>query len=219
MTKKKTNPLYKAVSFRFALIDSYKKLNIKEDELAVILVIDHLLSQGNLHLTGDMISLKMNFDVVTIEKIMVDLMKRGYLFMEYDGTYSIDGLKNAVYEQFANSIAATKEDLMDEDKSNRVSELYILFESKFNHSLSPIEKEKIVSWVDAGFDDNEIKDALIDVLKEGKKSIKEIDKLLRQRRINEDYDREGVSAVNENWDKDIEETLKMAREMWGSDDD
>ena len=36
-----------AIDFRFLLLESYKKLQIREDELAVIFMIDHLIGQGN----------------------------------------------------------------------------------------------------------------------------------------------------------------------------
>ena len=36
-----------ALNFSYLLLDYYKELNIKENELAVILMIDHLLSQDN----------------------------------------------------------------------------------------------------------------------------------------------------------------------------
>jgi hypothetical protein len=43
MTK---SALMSAVDFRYVLIDSYKRMGLNEDELAVILSIDHLLEQG-----------------------------------------------------------------------------------------------------------------------------------------------------------------------------
>ena len=48
-----------ALDFRFLLLENYKKMKISENELAVIFMIDHLTSQGNPFVTGDILSLKM----------------------------------------------------------------------------------------------------------------------------------------------------------------
>ena len=36
-----------ALNFSYLLIEFYKKIGLNEEELSVILVLDHLLSQGN----------------------------------------------------------------------------------------------------------------------------------------------------------------------------
>ena len=51
-----------AIDFRFLLLENYKKLKISENQLAIILMIDHLLSQGNPFITADLLSLKMSLD-------------------------------------------------------------------------------------------------------------------------------------------------------------
>ena len=70
-----------AVDFRFLLLENYKKLKISENELAVIFMIDHLVTQGNPFITADLLSLKMSLDVKEIDALIADLLTRG--FMEY----------------------------------------------------------------------------------------------------------------------------------------
>ena len=52
-----------AIDFRFLLLENYKKLRISENELAIIFMIDHLVSQGNPFITADLLSLKMSLDI------------------------------------------------------------------------------------------------------------------------------------------------------------
>ena len=73
-------------------------------------------------------------------------------------------------------------------------------------------------WLEAGYRDEEIQDALLDALKERKKTIRAVDKILRAKRRDDDIRKEGASAVNDNWDKDIEKTMEIAKAMWGGDD-
>ena len=49
-----------ALDFRYLLLEYYKKLRLSENEVMVILMIDHLLEQKNTLITPDLLSLKMN---------------------------------------------------------------------------------------------------------------------------------------------------------------
>ena len=76
------NAMLNAVSFQYLLLDSYARLGLSEDELAVSLMLDHLLEQGNTFITADMLSLKMTFSSSKIDGIMSSLMKKGFLVYE-----------------------------------------------------------------------------------------------------------------------------------------
>jgi DNA replication protein len=215
------NPLYSAVSFRYALLDCYKKLNLSEQELAVVLMIDHLLEQGNTLVTADLLSMKMNYGVSDIDKTMVGLVNRGLL--SYDTTEksmrtSLDGLKNQVYAMFQKSVEREQINLMSKEKADRLSSLIKFYEGKLCRSLSPLETQTMGDWLEAGYHDEEIQDALLDALAEKKKTIRAVDKILRAKRRDADIAQEGASAVNDNWDKDIEKTMEIAKAMWGDDD-
>jgi Putative primosome component and related proteins len=138
------NSLYNAVSFRYALLDCYKKLNLSEQELVVVLMIDHLLEQGNTLVTADMLSMKMNYAIKDIDKTMVGLLNRGLL--SYDTSdknmrTSLDTLKNQVYALFQQSVEREQINLMSKEKADRLSSLIQFFESKLARSLSPLETQ------------------------------------------------------------------------------
>lgn len=215
------NFLYSAVSFRYALLDCYKKLNISEEELVVLLMIDHLLEQGNTLVTADLLSMKMNYAPSDIDRIMVGLVNRGLL--SYDTSEknmrtSLDELKNQVYVLFQKSVEREQINLMSKEKAGRLSSLISFYEAKLCRSLSPLETQTMGDWLEAGYKDEEIQDALLDALKERKKTIRAVDKILRAKRRDDDIRKEGASAVNDNWNKDIEKTMEIAKAMWGGDD-
>ncbi|MFA6619820.1 MAG: DnaD domain protein [Bacilli bacterium] len=215
------NFLYSAVSFRYALLDCYKKLNISEEELVILLMIDHLLEQGNTLVTADLLSMKMNYAPSDIDRIMVGLVNRGLL--SYDTSEknmrtSLDELKNQVYVLFQKSVEREQINLMSKEKAGRLSSLISFYEAKLCRSLSPLETQTMGDWLEAGYKDEEIQDALLDALKERKKTIRAVDKILRAKRRDDDIRKEGASAVNDNWNKDIEKTMEIAKAMWGGDD-
>ncbi|MCH3909090.1 MAG: DnaD domain protein [Bacilli bacterium] len=216
----KKNAIYSAVSFRYAILDTYKKLQLSEMELLVILMIDHLLEQGNNLVTSDALSMKMNYSPDELDKCLVSLMKRGLLSYEKDSKgmkTSIDGAKNLVYGEFQKSIQNSQSALYSKDKSDRLSSLCKLFESKLERSLTPLESQTMGEWIESGYQDEDIKDALLDALNDKKKSLRYVDKILRNKRRDSDLEKEGTSLVSPTWDKDIEKTIEIAKAMWNDD--
>lgn len=210
-----------AVSFRYALLNSYKKMNIQENEVLVLLMIDLLLEQGNSFITNDILSLKMNYSVSEIDKIVAGLMKRGYVSLETKNgkiKTSIDVLKEKAYEQFKKSMDEESSGLLSENKEKDLQDLLTYFQDKFQRTISPLEREMIGNWINAGYKKEEIQNALLDSFREEKKTIKNIDRVLRSKRMTSDFEKEGYSASSSTWDKDIEETMNIAKSMWGSDD-
>ncbi len=210
-----------AVSFRYALLNSYKKMNIQENEVLVLLMIDLLLEQGNSFITNDMLSLKMNYSVSEIDKIVAGLMKRGYVSLETKNgkiKTSIDTLKEKAYEQFKKSMDEESSGLLSENKEKDLQDLLTYFQDKFQRTISPLEREMIGNWINAGYKKEEIQNALLDSFREEKRTIKNIDRVLRSKRMTSDFEKEGYSASSSTWDKDIEETMNIAKSMWGSDD-
>ena len=70
---------FASLDLNFLLLENYKKLGISEPELAVIFMISHLLNQGNLLITNNLLALKMNYQETQIDDIVVSLIKKGFL--------------------------------------------------------------------------------------------------------------------------------------------
>ncbi|MCR4562351.1 MAG: DnaD domain protein [Bacilli bacterium] len=205
------------LSFRYAILDCYKKLNISEDELVVILMIDHLLEQGNRFLAADALSLKMNFDPSKIDKIMSLLLKKGFISYEPSANglaISLAGVEKKVLDEYSQALKNEQLYLVSEDKAKLLSGIRGFYEKNLGRTLTEIEKQTINEWLSSGYSEEEIKDALTTALGQNKKTIKQIDKIIKAQRHEKDINKEGISLVSPTWDKDIEETIEIAKKLW-----
>lgn len=218
----KSDSSFEAVDFRYILLDDYKKLGISEEELSVIMVTDHLLRQGNELVTADLLSLKMNFKTVDIDKILVSLVKKGFFEFEADKDgmrTSLEPLKKKLYKQFELDLAKDRANLMSAERSESLNRLYAYFEKRLNRTLSPIELDAISSWLDDSYSESAVKDALEDALAAGKRTLKSIDKILRSSRARDDIKKEGYTSLSDKWGHDIEKTIEIAKTKWVDEDD
>ena len=211
-----------AIDFRFLLLENYKKLKINEQELATIFMIDHLISQGNPFVTQDLLSLKMTLDVQTIDSILAALLTKGYIaYISQDGktVTTLDPLKKILYREFQLSLDKEEKDKDKKEINEQLENIYITFEKLLGRQLSPVEVSKIREWVSYGYSDEMIINALKEALSKGKKSLRSVDKILLTWNSRDDRENEGVSTINENWDKDLAETIRIAKTPWLDDDD
>ena len=168
-----------AIDFRFLLLENYKKLKISENELAIIFMIDHLVSQGNPFITADLLSLKMTLDIKEIDELIADLLTRG--FVEYASVggktvTSLNPLKEKLFSNFA--LTVSKEAENKKAKDEMLTNIYQSFENELGRTLQPMEISTIREWVDLGYSDDLIINALKEALNQGKRSIKSVDKIL-----------------------------------------
>lgn len=176
-----TNNSSSALNFSYLLLDFYKSLNIKENELAVILMIDHLLNQENDFITKDELVLKMNLSEKEIDDAMTSLYTKKYIeFIVENGKAktTIRPLKKILYKKFEQSIFSEEEIKNKEEMVNLREEVFEFLEKTFNRSLSPIEIDRADEWIKAGID----KDIIINSIKDAKKfndlTINKIDRII-----------------------------------------
>ena len=215
-----SNSQMDAIDYRYLLIEYYKKLRISENELSVILMVDHLLQQKNTLITPDLLSMRMNLDVKEIDKIFVALIERGLLQFDTGKKIkvSLKPLQKKLLKTFQEEMVQDAEDTNNKEKAEKIESVFKAFESEYKPSgLSPLEKSLINDWIDHGYTPDQIIDAMRECLSKGKKTFKSIDKLLLQWQTRDDIEKTGVSAVSDKWDKHIEETLKIAKAKWIDD--
>ena len=208
-----------AIDFRYLLIENYRKLKLNENEVATIFVIDHLISQGNPFVTADLLSLKMTLDVKEIDKIFVVLIERGLL--QFDNgkriKVSLKPLQKKLLETFTQEMKADAENQSNKEKAEKIEHIHSVFEAELKTSLSPLQKSLINDWLEHGYSADQIIDAMRECLSKGKKTFRSIDKLLLQWQTRDDIEKAGVSGASDKWDKNIEETLKIAKAKWIDD--
>lgn len=205
-----------AIDFNFLLLENYKKLKINENELATLLMIDHLSNQGNGLITADLLALKMSLKVKDIDNVLADLLTRGFIEFTSKGKKtktSLEPLKNILFKEFYASLGK-EENLNNEEVKKELKNIYTQFEELLGRSLSPVEISQVSEWVASGYDDAVIIDALKETLSKGKKTLRSVDKILLTWSARNDIESEGRTAIDERWDRNLEETIRIAKTPW-----
>jgi len=211
-----------AIDFQKVLLDSYKKMKISEVELATIFVIFHLIEQGNPFVTADLLSLKMTMDVKEIDKVLANLLTRGFIEYVTKGNRTIttlDPLKQKLFREF--QISLTKEEARENSKkiNDELENIFGEFQKLLGRSLSPVEISKIREWVSYGYSDETIINALKEALSKGKKTLRSVDKILLSWSQREELETEGHTSLTEEWNRNLEETIRIAKTPWLDTDD
>lgn len=211
-----------ALDFDYILLENYKKMKISETELATIFMIEHLINDGNPFITKDLLSLKMSLDVKEIDKVLALLLTRG--FIEYktvnnNTVTTLNPLKEKLYREF--QISLTKEESLRNSKqvNDELENIYGNFQKLLGRSLSPVEISKIREWVSYGYSDDRIINALKEALNKGKKTLRSVDKILLSWAQRDDIEIEGHTPINEEWNKNLEETIRIAKTPWVNKND
>lgn len=196
--------------WKITLVNNYKKMDLNENELAVIFVVDSLLNQGETFITPDMLSLKMTLPFEEIDNCFTGLIKRCYLSIDKDFKLSIDNLINLLKTKY-------QDDIVIEEQKEENPELIYLFENEFARALSEAEVNTINDWVKNGNTMEKIKEALNIATIAKAKSIRYIDKILIDWQRKEEYHKHGKSAMSDKWGRNLEETLEIANINWIED--
>ena len=211
-----------AIDFRFLLLENYKKLQIREDELAVIFMIDHLIGQGNPFINADLLSLKMTLDHRSIDNVLANLLTRGFIEYVSQGNKtvtSLNPLKEKLFREFQMASTFEQESRSSQKVNEMLTNIYSEFEKLLGRPLSQVEFSRIREWISYGYSDQLIIDALKEALARGKKSLRSVDKILLSWAEREDIEKEGHTSLNANWDKNLEETIRIAKTPWLDDFD
>ena len=211
-----------AIDFRFLLLENYKKLKISEEQVVIILMVDHLLSQNNYFVTADLLSLKMSLDIKEIDRLVADLLTRGYIeYKTLNGrtVTSLDPLKEKLYREFQLSISKDNEVSSNEKVSAQLNNIFEQFQKELGRSLSPLEVSRIREWVSLGYSDETIIDALKEAINQGKKSLRSVDKILLSWAKRDEIEKEGKTTLKSDWTENLEETIRIAKTPWLDEDD
>lgn len=206
-----------AIDFRFLLLENYKKLKLNENELAVIFMVDHLINSGNPFVTADLLSLKMTLDVKSIDVILAGLLTRGFIEYVSKGKKtitSLDPLKEKLFREFQMASSFEEETKKSQKVNEMLTNIYSEFEKLLGRQLSQVEFSRIREWISYGYSDEMIINALKEALSKGKKSLRAVDKILLSWSEREDRENEGHSSINGEWDKNLEETIRIAKTPW-----
>jgi DNA replication protein len=203
-----------ALDFHFLLLEYYKRLLIKEDELSVLFMLDHLILQGNEFVTPEMLALVMNYNTQTLDEIFVRLINKGLLEYRNDKGVmktTLNPLRNRLVTEFQIDYEKSKERGEDLEIQNEIERVYAKFTTEFGRSLSPLEMQTIQMWFEYGYSAELIIDALETSLKKNRRSIKAIDKIILQKAIEMDRKVEGVSPQTDAKRKSLDHLVEQTK--------
>ncbi len=204
------NVLKGSINFDYALIEKYKLLNLTENELAVILVMNHLLEEGNNFVTADTLSLKMSLSIKEIDKILVHLVEKNYLEYVDKGehlTTSLKPLKERIIRELQIDILEQKQIIEQDNTRELIKQIMDKFQTELGRNLTPLEKERIHDWIKYGYTYDMITSSFNEALSNNKRTITAVDKILQKKAARNDIAKEGYTATNGTYHKNIEDTI------------
>ena len=158
------------------LFNNYKRLNINEEELIVIMLI---ISLGNkIEYNPDIFVREINLDRHKVMKIINDLKEKKLLDLEMvrNGRKTEEYITlSLLYEKLLNIIIDNKDSSRKIDNS-----IFSVFEEELGRTLSPMEYERIKEWVITYKNEELIKAALNEAVMNRVSNLKYIDSILNE---------------------------------------
>lgn len=215
------NNIFLAINFEYIFLDFYKQLCLEESEVVVVLMINHLIKQGNLLITADLLAIKMNLEINFIDNILVKMIKKGYLkyVKDKDGNLftTLKPLEEKLYQLYQLEINKDTNKKFNEETLKITKNIYEVFEKELGRTLSPVEFSLIDEWIANGISEEECIDALHEAINKNKTSLKFIDKILLQWQTRNDLEIDGYSAISDSWKKNIDQTINFVNKKINND--
>lgn len=152
------------------LLFNYKKLNITDSELIVLI---YLMNQSSNTYNPKQIGNDLKLELNNVLELINSLSEKNILKIEMN---KINNIRcevinlDSLYEKLAFALTEV------EEKND--SNLYSVFETEFGRTLSPMEFEIINGWVDNGYTEELIKLALKEATYNGVSNLRYIDKII-----------------------------------------
>jgi len=206
------------IDYRHILLEKYKELGLKENEVMVLLLIDAMYKDKPSLITGDQLSSKMNLDANEIDKIIVELMNKSFLsYIDQDGMIvtSLENTYKKIVDVFlSNIIQMSNEDEIYEQETSFSKVLNQLQES-MKRNLTPLEIDLVQSWFKDKIEERVIMQSISEcIMKNNKVSVKEVDRLICKNLTHNDVVNEGFTTIDEKTKKDIGKTMETISYDW-----
>ncbi len=182
------------------LLKNYKKMKLKLDEFVFLI---YLYNQGDRFVFDpNSFAEQLNMDLKDIMNLTSSLTDKGFMTVEV--------LKNekgfmeevVILDNFYNKLKMYMIDEINQNESKEIenSSIYELIEKEFGRTLSSIEYEIIKAWLENGFSEELIKEAVKEAVLNGVSNLKYIDKILYE------WGKKGIKTV-----KDVDENRKKRK--------
>jgi len=159
------------------LFNNYRKLNINEEELVIIMLIISLGSQ--IEYNPDVFVRELGMDKQEVMSIISRLINKNILSIEIvkNGRKTEEQLSlSLLYDKLLNIV----KDINEEDSVKINSSIFSIFENELGKLLSPMEIEKIKEWVTTYKNEELIVAALNEAVINGVSNLRYIDAILNE---------------------------------------
>ena len=197
------------------LLNNYRKLNINEEELIVIMLIISLGS--SIEYNADVFVRELGMDKQEVMSIISRLIGKNILSIEIvkNGRKSEEYLSlSLLYDKLLNIV----KDVSEEDKVKINSSIFNVFEEELGRLLSPMEIEKIKEWVNTYKNDDLIVSALNEAVLNGVSNLRYIDAILNEWSKKGYKNKEDILKDKSNYRKKKSSTIIDTDMDWLNDD-
>lgn len=171
------------VSIPSFLFVHYAEMGLNEQELMLLLHLQHFRAAGNEFPTPNELSDRMSISPIECMNLLRKLIQKGYL--EIQETLSPDAVMSEAYSMVPLQKKMIDHFLYKQNVEEKVKQesneksLYSIFEQEFGRPLSPFECETLAMWSDDDQHDSAvIKQALREAVVAGKLNFRYIDRIL-----------------------------------------
>ena len=178
-----------AINFQFLLVEYYKKLNLDETDLVILLMIDHLTNDDSSFITADDIALKTTLSKDLIDERLSNLFLKKYIDIGNDGKKaftSLEPIKKIVYKLFQETIFNEAEIDENNELEETRTQVFDEMQKLFQRSLTPLEINRIDDWISSGTNKKIILDSIKDAKAKNITNINSIDRIIVKKMREED---------------------------------
>lgn len=165
------------ISFNDAMIDSYSELQLDEVDAMILIHLHAQLGVNNNILSINHLTAKMTISEDDLSNRVLALVQKGFLELlinnDNNETFSLDETYNKL-----GSVIDEEERHKPKTRSEMAKQIVKYIEATLQISLRSNDLELVNAWIDEQYTFEEIKNATLDCLKNGKPYVHYIDKKL-----------------------------------------
>ena len=157
------------------LFRNYKKMNITEEELIIIICLINL--GDKIPYNPNLISMEIGMDKYNVMQILNNLSEKNIINIKVENEKKDEFIYlDFLYLKLFNILM--NDNTIEEEKKEENNDIFSLFEQELGRPISPMEVEIIKEWLHDGFSEEIIKEALKEAIYNDVRNLKYIDRIL-----------------------------------------
>ena len=198
------------------LFTNYKKLNITEEELIILIYIVNLGEK--IVYNPEIFVHNLDLDKYKVMQLLNNLFEKNIINIKVEKNEK--GLSeeyiyvDALYNKLFNLILEEKEETKTID-----TDLFTLFETELGRTLSPMECEIIKEWISSDYTEELIKEALKESIYNNVRNLKYIDRILYTWKSKGITTKEDIIKDKKNYRKPVKAMTDVFDYNWLEEDD